>query len=128
MQENNGTDFQDSQLGRRWSDSMQFEKEPSNGDIWRLLIEIRDRVARIESRLTAVDTAFVKDDLGRPDYDGHRNAHRKAIKDAETVDAYKMDATKKVIGVIVVLLLGFMASGFVHDLAKVASKTEAASK
>lgn len=115
MQEQQG-EFQNSQMGRRWSDGHPGDKEPTNGEIWRLLIEIRDRVARIESRAAAVDTAFVVDDLGRPDYDGHRASHRRMIKDAEAVDNYKMDATKKVIGIAIGFVVLLMTTGFVQEL------------
>lgn len=109
-------EFKDSQMGRRWSDGHPGDKEPTNGEIWRLLIEIRDRVARIESRAAAVDTAFVVDDLGRPDYDGHRASHRRMIKDAEAVDQYKMDATKKVIGIAIGVVVLLLTTGFAQEL------------
>jgi len=60
-----------------------------------------------------IEKAFIKNDLGEPDYDGHRKQHL-AIADAEKIlQSYKNEATKKVIGWVVALFLGIMSSGLI---------------
>ena len=60
-----------------------------------------------------IEKAFVKNDLGEPDFDGHRRAHLQLIEADKIMNGYKNEATKKVIGWVVAILLGAMSSGFV---------------
>jgi len=55
-----------------------------------------ERMARVETHLEAIDKAFVKNDLGEVDYDGHRRAHADAIEAANTLKGYKNNITTKV--------------------------------
>ena len=111
-------DFHESQFAesrnRRATDREDYAHMPP--DLWRLLTDIRDRGARMEQKLDNMTTAFVKDDLGRPDYDGHRRAHNAMVKQAETIESFKMDATKKVLIALVVFIAGLMGSGFLSKL------------
>jgi hypothetical protein len=59
-----------------------------------------------------MQTAFVQNDLKKPDFDGHRKAHLIMIKAAEVVDGYKHDATKTVLHWLLAGILGLMLTGF----------------
>lgn len=89
---------------RRASDD---QREPTLYDIWQKLTEI-------EQRQIAHSTAFLVNDLGSPDYEGHRQSHRAMVATAKAMEGYKTDATKKVIGAVLgvvgtLLVLGFMS-------------------
>lgn len=89
---------------------------PTPEAIWKLLLEIRDRVVAMEALHTSQSEAFVKDDLGKPDYHGHRKAHAKQQKYAEIVENYKVGVTKRILGYISVFVVGLVVAGFVETL------------
>lgn len=49
----------------------------------------------IEGRLDTYETAFVLNDLHKPDFEGHRLSHKSMIAAAKTLEGYKVDLTKK---------------------------------
>lgn len=102
--------------------SQPVERRQQNADllksIYEMQVENRDRLISIESTHKSMSKAFVLNDLGEPDYDGHRSAHARLIKESAVVDGYKQDATKKIIGAIVMFVLGLLATGFVGTLHK----------
>lgn len=55
------------------------------------------KLSNIETRLDTYETAFVLNDLNRPDFEGHRASHRSMIEAAKTLETYKVDVTKKVL-------------------------------
>ena len=57
--------------------------------------------------------AFVLNELGEPDFDGHRKRELKAIEAEKVLQGYKNEATKKVIGWVTAILLGALSSGVV---------------
>lgn len=73
--------------------------------------EMHSEFSDIRRLLGDMNTAFTVDDLGRPDYNGHRLDHKARIDQARVLETYKTEAAKKVIGVVVVFLLGIMSSG-----------------
>lgn len=102
-------------VGRRASDQ---QNERILADILKLNLEIRDRVAAMETMHKAQSEAFVKDDLGHPDYHGHRKAHLQMMKEAEVVSGYKQEVTKKVLIIIVTALITMLVAGFVEAVRK----------
>ncbi len=107
-------DFEDSAPRRRVADQPEFAHMPP--DLWRLLTDIRDRGIRMESHLSSLNGAFVKDEDGKPDYYGHREAHKSMMKDAKTLEGIKGDLTKKIAGGVVVLALSMLGSGALMQL------------
>lgn len=98
-------------LQRRASDIV-GHTPPTILDTWDILIEVRNRLEDIEDKQNLSDTAFTKNDLGKPDYEGHRAALHKTLKAQMLMEDYKVTATKKVLGVVVIFFLGILASGF----------------
>lgn len=49
----------------------------------------------IEGRLDTYETAFVLNDLHKPDFEGHRLSHKSMIEASKTLEGYKVDLTKK---------------------------------
>ena len=87
-----------------------------NEDAAAILRDIHGKVTKLEQMLAEQSTAFVLNDLKKPDYDGHRKAHLILIKSAEVMDSYKQDATKRIIGILITFLAGLLASGFVMQV------------
>lgn len=86
--------------------------EPGPRDIWTVLTEVRDRVTAIENELVNHNQAFPINDLGHPDYDGHRKTHTALNRAGAAMESYKIEITKKIITVVLIFLLGLMGSGF----------------
>ena len=56
---------------------------------------IHTRLEAAEHSISRIREGFVKNDLGNPDYDGHRVSHATSIKKAEVVQGYQRDMTKR---------------------------------
>lgn len=87
---------------------------PSNEKIWELLQTLNDRLSLIEHRHSYIATAFPKNDLGKPDYDGHRKEHIQFKKQSDVVEGYQVDMTKKVLGWIATGAIGLAVLGLVE--------------
>lgn len=98
------------------SDVTQSGNAPTIIDVWRLVVEIRNRLESVERQQLEHITAFAVNDLNKPDYDGHRRAHTELKKSKEVLDSYKHDATKNVISIVVVFVVGLLSSGLVTKL------------
>lgn len=79
---------------------------------------LESKQGEIEREIKAIHTAFVLDDLGRPGFDGHRNAHRKDIKRSQELDGIKMDVTKRLVQGVTAVVGLIMATGIMSYLAK----------
>lgn len=70
---------------------------------------MKKQISSLDIRYSRISEAFVKNDLGAPDYDGHRVAHGTAIEQSKVVAGYKRDLTKRVLEwmlVAVAVLIG----------------------
>jgi len=70
---------------------------PSLGDIYALLGAMQRQLDTIESRQASHIRAFTKNDLGEPDYDGHRAYHTRSNKANENLEKYKTSLTKSLL-------------------------------
>lgn len=52
------------------------------------------KLSGIEARLNTYETAFVLNDLSKPDFEGHRRSHKDIIEASKTIEGYKVDLTK----------------------------------
>ena len=58
--------------------------------------EIADSLDEIKGMIKSVNRAFPANDLNEPDFDGHRNAHRKMIEREKRIEDDKEGAIKHV--------------------------------
>jgi len=49
----------------------------------------------MKASMARMREGFVKNDLGNPDYDGHRVSHASSIEKAKVVQGYQRDMTKR---------------------------------
>jgi len=95
---------------RRSSDS---NPNPSNGDIVKLLLEMQRQLDTVIRKQEEHSTAFVTNDLGKPDLEGHRLYHFRSIKNAEQMDSYKAGMTKTIIDWAMKGALMFLVAGII---------------
>lgn len=91
-------------------------QEVNASDFAELQADVRglnDRLSSIEHRAGYVASAFPKNDLGKPDYDGHRKSHILMINDANIVAGYKQSVTKQVLSIIVTAIVTLLLAGVV---------------
>jgi hypothetical protein len=73
--------------------------------------DLHARLSVVEHSHSSMREAFIQNDLGKPDYDGHRRGHKQLVKDSEVVEGYQIDATKKVVGAVVLGVLTLTMTG-----------------
>ena len=98
----------------RFKRSTDFKEDgslPGIQDAWVLADHAHRRIDDLKIDHELVKRAFIKDDLGTPDFDGHRKSH-KAINDSQAlVQDYKISMTKDVIKWVVSFILGALLVG-----------------
>lgn len=92
---------------------------PSGGKVtldeaWAYIQDLNDRVNRLEHRYGNVSSAFVKNDIDKPDFDGHRRAHADMIKQAEAMEGLKQEGAKSIMKAVIGFLAGVFSLGIVE--------------
>ncbi len=107
-------DFSDSQHAehKRRASDLVGSVPPSGDTLLQLLRGILSRLEEVERCQTEFKTAFLINDLGKPDYEGHRGGHRKLVEAEKSVQDYKHGATKVVLNWAIGIMLGVALSGF----------------
>jgi len=96
---------------KRGTDYTENGTLPGIKDAWVLADHAHRRIDDLKIDHELVKRAFLKDDLGTPDFDGHRKSH-KAISDSQTlIQEYKISMTKDVIKWVVAFVLGALLVG-----------------
>lgn len=62
------------------------------------LDHVEDKVNSIILKIDQLTTAFTNNDLGKPDFDGHRKEHLTMAVTKKTFEGYKEDSAKKILG------------------------------
>lgn len=73
---------------------------------------LKKRVDALEAKTAAIDTAFLKNDIGQPDYDAHRRSMKDEVAESERLSEYKHEATKKLIAAAILALGSLLSYGF----------------
>ena len=84
---------------------------PSNADLAAMLSKIASDLADVKREVISLSKAFPTNDLGEPDFDGHRKAHVGMIAAAKVMDGYKVEVTKKLVGYVTIFAIGIMTTG-----------------
>lgn len=91
---------------------------PDNEELWKHIREINERVSMMEHRHGYISSAFPHNDLGKPDYDGHRRSHLQLVEDSKVVAGYKSEVTKTVLAAVTGCVLTLLVSGLVTAIGK----------
>ena len=78
------------------------------------LLALHNDVQTLTHSHNRMKEAFVKNDLGLPDYDGHRSNEKARIEEAKVLDGYKQTATKKFLEWLVVGAVAIFGAGVVE--------------
>jgi len=100
--------------------------EPFNPDHCTTAVDMRARIAALERDNTLIKSAFILNDLGLPDFDGHRHDHRVRMEAAKVMDSYKITATHKVIAAIVAMFVLFFSTGVTTKIQAIVTQTKEA--
>lgn len=119
MQENNSNNDLDRQILNRDIGIL----DQSNKELLVLVTQINERTREIEKNIKSLSTAYVKNDLGEPDYDGHRKSHIQMDKQADLVENYKKGITETIITWLVTGLMIVLASGAMETIRHYLSAT-----
>lgn len=99
-----------------------LEHNRRSEDILRKAVaDLTVRVGILEGHNIASSAAFSNNDLGLPDYDGHRKSHIALADDAKVLAGFKQEATKNVIRILVTVVLTLLVSGFFVNFTKIMS-------
>jgi hypothetical protein len=100
----------------RHTDLCPPDGQPFNPDHCTTALDMRQRIAALEREIAAIKTAFLIDDLGRPDFDGHRADHRLRREAAKVMEGYKITATHKVIAALVAGFIFVFSAGITAEI------------
>jgi hypothetical protein len=102
MENHDSRQFEQSSFGRRSSD---YNPQPSLADVMAAINSVQTQVSEIRSGIKGIESGFPRNDLGAPDFDGHRRDHLQRIKIDKTVENFKLHAATK-LGLWVMAILG----------------------
>lgn len=75
--------------------------------------ELEDLRKECANCRSCIQRAFVKNDLGEPDYDGHRKAHATMIEADKVMEGFKREAAKKIVAWAMTVTLAVLSSALV---------------
>jgi hypothetical protein len=88
---------------------------PCSKEVLEAMQRMQEDLRDIKHGMGTIRTAFVRNDLGQPDYEGHRQAHLGMIKKTQEIDQIKTAGTLKVVGIVVgAVVLVFMSGLSAH--------------
>ena len=76
-----------------------------------LLRKMEGDIRDIKHGMGTIRTAFVRNDLGDPDYEGHRQAHIQMIERHKFGEKAKEAGTLKVVGIVAAAVAGIFMTG-----------------
>lgn len=79
---------------------------------------LTDRIEAVEREIADIKTAFLKDDLGRPDYNGHRLATKEHQQAKEAMGDLKKSAANRIVNAVLGGALSLIGLGAVAWLQK----------
>ncbi len=110
-------DFENSQQMRRASDFAPTQCACGK-EVMEALKRVEEDLRDIKHGMGTIRTAFVRNDLGQPDYEGHRQAHLGMIKKAEEIDQIKTAGTLKVVGIVAAAVAAIFMTGLSTHIQK----------
>ncbi len=96
-----------------WPQQAKKKPDEAYDELHVLLNSLTNRVETLERRIDEIDTGFVRDDLGKPGYAGHRAAHLEQIDTAKTLSTLKQSGAKRLVDMALSFLGGILLLGAV---------------
>ncbi len=83
---------------------------------------IEEKIELLVLKVDQLNTAFIKNDLGTPDYDGHRKEHISLEKIRTTLEGYKEASTMQIINIIISSVIILLIGGVIQWIKTVVEK------
>lgn len=99
-----------SSFQRRASDVTNLN--PSNKELLDAILASQVEVTAVKTMLSGMQDAFLDNDLGKKDYEGHRQDHLKRKSRDQQFESAKMAGTLKLVGILVAVIFSIFATGF----------------
>lgn len=77
-------------------------------ELYSVIHNLELQLHEMNRRINEIKSAFVSNDLKKPDYDGHRKEHLDAKATKEAIEGYKTEITKKILGGVLTFLVGIL--------------------
>lgn len=100
------------------SNVVMVEGNPTNKDILDAVLALQREISTVRTLLGHIDDAFITNDIGKKDYEGHRLDHLHRKKRTESFENAKLTGTFKVISIVLVTLFGVFTTGLSVHLQK----------
>lgn len=66
----------------------------------------------LHQRVTRLEDALPRDDLGKPDFDGHRTYHADRIESSKTIRIYQQEVTRNLLRAGATVLIMTFGAGY----------------
>ena len=80
--------------------------------------KMQEDLRDIKHGMGTIRTAFVRNDLGDPDYEGHRQDHLARLQKTKEIDQLKMAGAVKFVGAVAAVTVTIFATGISAHLQK----------
>jgi hypothetical protein len=97
------------EYNRRSSDKLDRDPTPR---------ELQEQIDQLTAVVSSMQDAFLTNDLGKKDYEGHRLDHLHRKKIGENISNMKLTGAMKLVGIMTALIFGIFASGLSAHLQK----------
>ncbi len=86
--------------------------EPTNTEIMKAIKDLEDSVKDLSSKFGDMQDAFLDNDIGKKDYDGHRRDHAIRRDNAKHFAQLKLAGAMRVVGAAAVFAIAIFGTGF----------------
>ena len=93
-------------------------KDQPSDVVAKLTEDLKNHQDSAERIRQAHEKAFVKNDLGEPDFEGHRLYHTRSIKNAQDMENYKTGMTRTFLDWVVKGFLAIVVAGIISIVSK----------
>lgn len=97
-------------LQRRSTDGVNHA--PTNKELLDAILNSQQEITAVKTLLSGMQDAFLDNDLGKKDYEGHRQDHLKRKVRDQQFESMKMAGTLKLVGIVVGVVFAIFATGF----------------
>lgn len=84
---------------------------PTNRELLDAIIATQREVVSVKTMLSNIDDAFLTNDIGKKDYEGHRLDHLHRKKRSENFENAKLTGTLKIVGAVILSIFTIFTTG-----------------
>lgn len=84
---------------------------PTNRELLDAIIVTQREVVAVKTMLSNIDDAFLTNDIGKKDYEGHRLDHLHRKMRSESFENAKLAGTLKIVGIVLAAIVTIFTTG-----------------